>query len=241
MFSKKLALQEQSFDIKFSSDSLIRPQSKKYVTTKNKQLEDIISTINKLTPIEKVTQDNLDEEERKALEEMRILCESSLVLKKADKSNTLVLMDKQDYEQTLVLKGHLLTSTYETARDDANHQVYKDLVKLCDKHQNCITASERKVILKEDWSESQFYILPKIHKCQTILDQIPSSSEEYLQIPFPSDLKGRPICGDVNWVTQGLSRLTNRILKPLVLHQRRVSFPTKVSKIHSTKCKGDML
>ena len=218
MFSKKLALQELYFDVDFANDSLLRPQSKKYISTKNKQLDDIISTINKLTPTVKFTPDNLDEEERKALNEMKSLCESSLVLKKADKSNTLVLMDKLDYENTLVLKGHLLTSTYEIAKDDANHQVYKDLVKLCDKHQKCITASERKVILKSDWSESPFYILPKIHKCRTLLDQISTHDEEYVQIPFPHELKGRPICGDTNSVTQGLSKLMDQILKPLVPH-----------------------
>ena len=220
IFSKKLALQELYFDTNFPNESLLRPQSKKYITTKNKQLDDIISTINKLTPTEKFTPDNLDEEERKALEEMKSLCESSVVLKKADKSNTLVLMDKVDYENTLVLKGHLLTSTYERAKDDANHKVYKELVNLCDKHQNCITANERKVILKDDWSESPFYVLPKIHKCRTILDQISSYNEEYVHIPFPNDLKGRPICGDVNSVTQGLSKLMDKILKPLVTHLR---------------------
>ena len=218
IFSKKLALQEKYFDASFDDESLIRQQSKKYITTKNKQLSEIISVINKLTPNEKFTADNLDKDERNALEEMKILCDNSLVLKKADKSNTFVIMEKSDYEETLVLKGHLHTSTYEVADNDANHQVYKNLTKLCDKHKICLTTNERKAILKEDWAESQFYILPKIHKCKSILNHITDNDQEYLKMPFPSDLKGRPICGDVNSVTQGLSKLMDKLLKPLVTH-----------------------
>ena len=60
MFSKKLALQEKYFDATFTDNSLIRPQSKKYVTTTNSDLSDIVSTINKLMK----NLDNLDQEER---------------------------------------------------------------------------------------------------------------------------------------------------------------------------------
>ena len=37
-----------------------------------------------------------------------------------------------------------------------------------------------------------------------------------MHLPFPGDLKGRPINGDVNSVTQGLSKLLDKILNPLV-------------------------
>lgn len=74
------------------------------------------------------------------------------------------------------------------------------------------------MILKEDWSESQFYVLPKTHKCKSILDHISQSHQEYISLGFPNDLKGRPINGDVNSVTQGLSKLMDKILKPLVTH-----------------------
>ena len=142
-FSKKLALQEKYFDANFTDNSLIRPQSKKNVTTTNTDLTDIISTINKITPNTKSTPDNLDQGERKALEEIKELCKTSLVIKKADKSNTLVVMEKNDYEQKLVLKDHLHTPTYERANDDANKHVFKNLVKLCDKTQ-VLSYKERK-------------------------------------------------------------------------------------------------
>ena len=171
-FTKKLALQEKFFDSDYTDTSLVRPQSKKYVTTTNNDLSEIIATINKITPSSKTTPDNLTREERLALNELKELCNTSVVVKKADKSNTLVVMEKTDYEQKLVLGDHLLTPTYEPSTDDANEKVFKDLGKFCKTHEHCLTKNEKKVVLREDWSESQFYVLPKIHKCKSILNQI---------------------------------------------------------------------
>jgi hypothetical protein len=162
-FSKKLALQETYFDSTYVDNSLIRLPSKKHATTKNKDLADIISTVNKITPVTKRTSDNLGKEEREALTELQQLSETTIEIKKADKSNTLVVMDKDDYKRKLVLEDHLHTPTYEKAADDANKKVFLNLKKLCNEFQHCITANERKMILKDDWSESQFYVLPKIH------------------------------------------------------------------------------
>ena len=52
------------------------------------------------------------------------------------------------------------------------------------------------------------------------MDHLSEHDEEYIQIPFPDDLKGRPICGDVNSVTHGLSKLMDKILKPLVTQRK---------------------
>ena len=192
--------------------------SKKYITTKNKELTDIVSTLCKLDPETKEMNDNLDSEERNALNELRKLTTTSIEIKKADKSNTFVLMDKKDYKEKLVLKGHLETPTYEKAEQSANKKVYKNLVNLCNKYQECITKNERKVILNDEWTESKFYILPKTHKCAEILNKIKEESADYIQMPMPDDLKGRPINGGVKSVTQGISKLMEKILKPLVMH-----------------------
>ena len=218
MFSKKLVVQEKYFDANFSDRCVIRPTCKKYVISNNKELSDIISTINKITPSTKSTPDNLTRDERKALNEMKDICRSSIIIKKADKSNTLVLMEKNDYENKLVLEGHLHTPTYEKAPDDANKKVFSKIKTLCKKHSSCITDNERKVIENDDWSESQFYVLPKLHKCKSVLDNISQHDGEYIQMSFPDDLKGRPINGDVNSVTHGLSKLLDKILNPLLHH-----------------------
>ena len=73
------------------------------------------------------------------------------------------------------------------------------------------------MVLNKDWAESHFYVLPKIHKSQKILEKIREEPADYIQMPLPDDLKGRPINGDVKSVTRGLSKLLEKILKPMVL------------------------
>ena len=176
--------------------------------------------MNKINPERKSWKDNLQKEEQEALKELIALSKSTLEIKKADKSNTLIIMNKEEYKNKLVLEGHLCTSTYEKSDIKANERVYKDLVKLCDRHELCLTPAERKAILKEDWSESNFYVLPKIHKSEEILRRIHAEPADHIMMPMPEDLRGRPICGDVNSVTNGLSKLLEKILKPLVPHLR---------------------
>ena len=245
MFSKKLILQEQYFDKTFNDNSLIGMPSKKYITTKNKELSDILTTINKLEPKSKIMEDNINGEERKALAELRLLTKSKIEIKKADKTNTFVVMDKDTYKNTLVLQGHLNTATYEQAPQDANSKVYRALVKLCDKYPNCTTKKERNVILSEDWCESNFYVLPKVHKSSMVASEIKKRRSEYIHMRYPSDLKSRPINGDVKSVTQGLSKLIEKILGPLVVHLKTYvkdefdfirKFPTKIPRNSYIMC-----
>ena len=82
---------------------------------------------------------------------------TSIEIKKADKSNTLVVMDKEEYKENLVMQQHLRTDTYEKADNNINKKVYKNLENLCEKHCNCLTKNERKVILNKEWEISKFY------------------------------------------------------------------------------------
>ena len=50
------------------------------------------------------------------------------LIKKAEKTDVWVIMDKEEYRQKLVLEEHLLTDTYEQANEDANKKVYAELV-----------------------------------------------------------------------------------------------------------------
>ena len=56
-FSKKLIIQERFFDVPYQDKSLIRQPSKKYITTENKELTDIVSFLNKINPERKTTPD----------------------------------------------------------------------------------------------------------------------------------------------------------------------------------------
>ena len=58
--------------------------------------------------------------------------------------------------------------------------------------------------------------MPKINKCQEILEEIEKSSEIYIQMEPRNSLKGRPIIAGPNSPTQRLSSLLEKILTPLV-------------------------
>ena len=97
------------FDNNWNDESLLYTPSKKYLTSSNKELTDIIATINKLEPTSKSTTDNISNEEKCALREIQELTKSTIEIKKADKTSTLVIMDKDEYKEQLVMKCHLNT------------------------------------------------------------------------------------------------------------------------------------
>ena len=105
-------------------------------------------------------------------------------------------------------------------QSDIDSKVYKELHKFCTKYSTCLTESERKVILDDDWKESNFYVLPKISKCKTILEEIERQQELYIKMPMPNDLTSRPIVSGPKSVTKGISKLLEKILTPLVEHLR---------------------
>ena len=133
-FTKKLMVQEKYFDQHNNDDSLVRKPSRKYMTTFNNELTDIVATVNKIEP--KCTQmdSNVTVDEENALKELISYSKESMEIKKADKSNTFVIMDKTHYRDKLVLEQHLLTDTYETADINSNLKVFRNLEKLTEIH-----------------------------------------------------------------------------------------------------------
>ena len=128
-------------------------------------------------------------------------------------------MDKSKYKDQLVMNCHLNTPSYKEVDAEIDKAVYKELEKLCLKHQQCITLNEKKAIMDEDWHTSRFYLLPKIDKSKAILETIQSNTSECIvQMPMPNDLTSRPIVSGPKSVTKGLSQLLEKILTPLTFH-----------------------
>ena len=194
----------------------MRQAAKKYTSTKNNDLKNIIAALNRIEPTPIVKENNITQNEKQALDELKILSKTVIEIKKADKTDVWVIMDKDEYRDKLVMKEHLQTATYEMATEDANKKVYAELSKLVSKHGKCLTKGERNFILAEDWKEAHFYVLPKINKCQEIVEKIRSEGEIYVEMKMPETLKSRPICGGPKAVTQGASKLLDKILSPLV-------------------------
>lgn len=177
-------------------------------------------TLERLDPLPKQYADNLTKSERKAIDELRILSRSDIVIKKADKGNTLVIIDKSFYRDKLVLQDHLNSITYRPAELNSDTKVMKHLTSLMDKHRSCLSDKEYEYITSYEWKTSNFYILPKIHKCQAIIDKVQTCDSEYVQMAMPPDLKGRPIVGGPQSPTQHLSEFLETLLSPLVPFQK---------------------
>ena len=177
-------------------------------------MNNIIAHIENHEPSQTSFKDNLTREERTALREIKEA--TDIVIKKADKGNTLVILSKDFYRDKLVLADHLDTDTYGKAPKNADKKVSKDLTKLIEKYSDCLTRKEKEYILKEDWTSSHFYVLPKIHKNEAIIDVFKRTDSEYVQMQVPPNLKGRPITAGPNSPTRPLSELLEKILSPFV-------------------------
>ena len=183
-------------------------------------MKNIINTVNRVEPVQVHNENNITFEEKTALNDLKKLTRDTLEIKKADKSDVWVVMDKDEYSEKLVLNEHLNSTTYKSSSPDINKKVYSNLKKLVTKHGACLTKSEMKYVLDEDWNDAHFYVLPKITKCEEIVSEMKTKNEEYIEMKMPDTLKSRPICGGPTAVTQGASKLLNEILSPLVNYQR---------------------
>ena len=98
------------------------------------ELSNISNTLGQIEPTINNVNDNLTKQERRALKESQE--DQNVVIRKADKGNTLVLMDKDYYFNTLVMKHHLNTGTYQKADSNIDKRVFNNLKLLIKKHES---------------------------------------------------------------------------------------------------------
>lgn len=218
-FTRRLILHERFFDQSYTNNSLVKKPSGKFISTHNNELKEIVNHLHKIDPAPIAAKSNLTRDEEVGYTQLKSLSKSTLEIKKADKSDTWVIMDKSEYRK-LILKEHLQTNTYEKAATDANKNVHRHLVKLTNKYDGCITKDEKKFLSDDRWEDANFYGLPKLHKCKEVIEKIRNHKGEYLKMKMPPSLKTRPICGGPQAVTQGASKLLHEILSPLLPEMR---------------------
>ena len=126
-FTRTIKLREKFFNSSIADDSLVKSKSIFPVHTELKELRDIIDEIENTDPvIIKRDDDNITQNERIALTELSKA--DDIIIKKADKGDTLVIMDKEFYRDKLVLQDHLLSdNTYTVTDPQADQKVYKKL------------------------------------------------------------------------------------------------------------------
>ena len=146
----------------------------------------------------KKTKDNLTKNERKALNELKR--NPNIIIKKADKRSSIVIMDKADY-----IKGHrqlMDTNFYIETKQDLTPEHSKTIENKLDilLQTNKITEDIHKCLKNKNHKPPSLYLLPKIHKIKS-----PGT--------FPA---GRPIISANNSPTERISAFVDEDIKAAV-------------------------
>ena len=143
-------------------------------------MDEILSSIANIpTPTIKChTKHNVNNEERKAIDGLKR--RTRLIIKKADKGASVVLMDKEFYiERTLEIISD--TSAYEKIHADADNKLVKSISNLVLRYNSELTENKIKFLTCFEHKTSNLYCLPKIHKSVQIWMQLKTSNPNWLQ------------------------------------------------------------
>ena len=124
-------------------------------------------------------------------------------------------MDKTFYKDKLII-DHLNTTTNCKVDEREERKVMCNLKKFVEKYKKCLTPKEIKYVTDSDLKSSNFYVLPKIHKNERVLEEISMCNNIYLEMTPPIDLKARPIVAGPISATSRLSKMIDKLLSPLV-------------------------
>ena len=141
--------------------------------------------------------------------------DKALVIKESDKGGACVIMDESFYNDK-ILEMLNDRETYKELNKNIDAGILRKICKLTEKYKEQLTPKEIRYLTKFDHQTSQFYGLPKIHKCKIIKDKIKENPSEYVQINQPQDLKMRPIVAGPNCVTSRLSNFLDILMKPFL-------------------------
>ena len=135
---------------------------------------------------------------------------------KADKSNTIIILHIKDYDK--LIQTHLQDiSTYQQIDNFKEINLINTLKQHYQANYQHIDQSTFKFLnYFKDTQLCSFHILPKIHKCQHILNNLSNNTQTFLTSSLPTDLTSRPIVANKHYFTSRLSIFLNDILKPFL-------------------------
>jgi len=134
---------------------------------------------------------------------------------KSDKGNNFVILPVKNYDELVM--AHLNDSnTYVECSENLLKDIHYMIVTLCKQERKCLTYKEFNYLNSPDWKASNFYVLPKLHKCAELQTSgIIKDGYTYLTT-VPPGLTSRPIVNSVDSVTSKLNELMDAILKPYI-------------------------
>ena len=125
-FTRKLKLRERFWGVEYDDESLVKSKSNINFNTAIPELSNILNILEQIEPTINDVNDSLIKQERRALTK-GLQEDQDLVIRKTDKCNTLVLMEKDYYCNILVMKHHLNTSTYQKIDSNSNKRIFNNL------------------------------------------------------------------------------------------------------------------
>jgi hypothetical protein len=168
---------------------------------------------------------NINKSEMESLR--KLSQDKSIIIKKADKSNTIVIMDTCDYK--LEVLRHLDDKNYYEKISKNPSESVKHNISMCiekmQEHNNNISSEFD--VFPDEIRTPVFYILPKIHK----------KIDSALPIGYP----GRPIVSACNSPTENISKYIDYVLRPHVMNLPSYIKDTTdfINKIKSKKFKSE--
>ena len=215
-FCRKVKLVEYFHNKSTEDDSLVKTKSNfEPPSERNTLLDNSIKYLKNLPPSTKKgkTNYNITLEERKAL--LNLSKNMQITIKEADKGSAVVLMDSVYYKEKVenILSNRI---AYEKLPGNVDNKIMNKISKLVHKYENCLTQKEIKYLSLFEYKSSLFYCLPKIHKSQTIINEVRKQKAELINLHKPEDLSFRPIVAGPNCPTHRISHLIDRLLQPFL-------------------------
>ena len=121
-------------------------------------------------------------------------------------------MDK-DYCHDKMMELLSDRETYQELNSNIDKQKHNKIKKLTARYKNNLTAQKIKYLTNFNYQDSNLYGLPKVHKSKTITEKIKSTTNQYIIVHRPSNLKMYPMCAGPKRVTNRLSNLIDILLK----------------------------
>ena len=182
---------------------------------RDKHLDEFIETVSKY-PIESIntyTKHNLTNDESKSLNDLRN--DKSIIIKEADKGSAVVIMNSENYKQLcldIIDNDENYYKLDTNSGEKTSKKKYKDFL---EQHESGLTKKELDYLTRFEIKDSNFYGLPKVHKCKEIQEDCTTLKTGYIEMPQPETLKLRPIIAGPSCQTHRLSNLLDILLKPL--------------------------
>ena len=199
-FAHKLRLTEYFDDhnvttIDQKNESLVQGKSMFYPPrNRNKELETHISFINNIDIANEKSNKKSNFSPKEWVELRNLMNKSDIVIKEADKGGAVTVLSKHHY-RAMIYEHPSNQNTYQKLDKNLDPTIMKKLKKLSNKHKSIFTVKEFKYLNEADFSTSNFYGLPKIHKSQLITNAIKEQNSEVVSNNEPQDVKVRPIVG----------------------------------------------